>query len=94
MHPGQGGTHQVGRDGSGDERVGPADQGPTEQQHGCGRGGWQGLEWSHVRWEHFWPRVPSLGAHRALHWPRRLLSVSYPIPVHGTCCRLRATGII
>lgn len=29
-------THQVGRDGGRDQCVWPADQGPAEQQHGCG----------------------------------------------------------
>lgn len=29
-------THQVCRDGRGNQCIGPADQGPTEEQHGCG----------------------------------------------------------
>lgn len=57
-------THQVGRDGSGDERVGPTDQGSAEQQHGCGRQ--RGREWKRVlqralrAWEQ--PEVGSWGA--------------------------------
>lgn len=30
-------TYQVGRDGGGDQCVGAAHQGPTEEQHGCGK---------------------------------------------------------
>lgn len=30
-------THQVSGDGGGDECVGSADQGPAEEQHGCGK---------------------------------------------------------